>query len=208
MDHSHKTICACDHKGGVCTCNHDDDSLKARIKPYSRLIVTLSIVIIFGIVLSFVNGFSWLTLMDYWMGGYFLAFGIMQAWSLKKSAAMLRGYDPLAKLFVPYGFAYPFIQVGLGLAYFFMIWPITVSAIASIVLLINTIGVERVIRNKEVVRCGCLGDGMNVPVSRVTLTENTIMFGMTVFMLALHILMYLIGLTTGGDVDLMPGMKM
>ena len=227
MNHEHTApqACMCDQKDGVCNCNHHDTTSAApaqhshththapktlgdRVKPYTRLILTLSVVIVFGIVLSFVTGFSWLTLMDYWMGGYFLAFGIMQVLSLKKSAAMLRGYDPLAKIFTPYSFAYPLIQIGLGIGYFFMVWPIAISGIASVILLINTIGVDSVIRKKEVVRCGCLGEAMNVPVSRITLTENLVMLGMAIFMLALHVLMYLIAFTTGGDVEMMPGMKM
>lgn len=56
------------------------------------------------------------------------------------------------------------------------------------------------------VRCGCLGESMNVPVGRVTLWENLIMIGMVVMMVVYHAISGAV--TGGGDMTSMPGMRM
>jgi len=207
--HAHAGVCLCgDEEGKECTCNHDNKpkSFGERISPYSRLITTLVVVIAFGIILSLIVGFSWMSVMEYWMGGYFVAFGVQQALSLKKSAAMFRQYDPLAKRVAAYGYALPFIQIALGFAYFFMVWWVAVGLISLFVLAVNLFGVHRVIEQERVVRCGCLGEGMNVPVGRVTLWENLIMIGMVVMMLTYHTFSYIV--LGGVDATSMPGMTM
>lgn len=185
---------------------HHSKTIGERISPYSRLITTLVVVLAFGIILSLIIGFSWMSVMEYWMGGYFVAFGVQQALSLKKSAAMFRQYDPLAKRIIAYSYALPFIQIALGIAYFFMVWWVAVGFISLTILLINLFGVDKVIQEKKEIRCGCLGEGMNVPVGRITLWENLIMIGMVVMMLTYHAMSYL---ASGGiDTTSMPGMKM
>jgi hypothetical protein len=225
MSHAQAAACNCDHgEGGVCHCDHTSEAnqqatqhnhghhthqpktLSQRVAPYSRLITTIIVVLAFGIILSLLVGFSWLSVMEYWMGGYFVAFGLQQALSLKKSAAMFRQYDLLAKRVIFYSYALPFLQIALGLAYFFMLWWVVTSIIALIILLSNVIGVDKVIRQNEVVRCGCLGEGMNVPVGRVTLWENLIMIGMVVMMFTYHAFSYFV--TGGLDTTSMPGMNM
>lgn len=229
--HAHADVCLCHEKGQVCNCDHSHDeghghghgheatttahahshehvqqTFGQKIRPYSRLITTIVVVLAFGIGLSLLIGFSWLSVMEYWMGGYFVAFGVQQALSLKKSAAMFQQYDPLAKRVKAYAYALPFIQIALGLAYFFMVWWAVVGLVSLAVLLTNVIGVDNVLKRKQVVRCGCLGEGMNVPVSHVTLWENLIMIGMVVMMLAYHLLSYMA--TGGTDSTSMPGMNM
>ncbi len=209
MSHSSSNTCHCAHaEGHVCTCHHNDmhDKKTVSLRAYIPLVATLGVVIVFGISLSLVIGFSWMSVMEYWMGGYFVAFGVQQAVSLTKSAAMFQQYDPLAMRVPAYGYALPFIQIALGLAYFFMVWWLPVGLIALTVLTINVVGVDTVMRRQTVVRCGCLGESMNVPVGRVTLWENLIMIGMVVMMLGYHAMSY--AMTGGGDMTSMPGMRM
>ena len=201
---------SCGKDPSECHCHHQPEkpkTLSERVRPYRRLIATLVTVLIFGVVLSLIIGFSWLSVMEYWMGGYFVAFGVMQALSLKKSAAMFRQYDPLAMRVPAYSYALPFIQIGLGIAYFLMIWWGVVGAVALIVLLINVTGVNKVMQQKQTVRCGCLGEAMNVPVGKVTVWENLIMIGMVLMMLTYHTISYLL-ISGGADVNTMPGMSM
>lgn len=209
MNHSVSHVCQCAHaEGQACMCHHHDthDKKTTNFQAYVPLIVTLVVVIVFGITLSLVIGFSWMSVMEYWMGGYFVAFGVQQALSLKQSAAMFRQYDPLAMRVPAYSYALPFIQIALGLAYFFMVWWLPVGLVALGVLTINVVGVDSIIRRQTVVRCGCLGESMNVPVGRVTLWENLIMIGMVVMMVVYHAISGAV--TGGGDMTSMPGMRM
>lgn len=161
----------------------DDLTLGERVRPYTRLIITLVIITVIAIGAAFYSNTGWHGFMQYVMGGYFLGFGLLQVISLKQSAKMLQAYDPLASRFPVYGFIYPFIQILLGLAYFTWVVPAVVNLVALAFLLINTTGIYTVLESKKIVRCGCLGAALNVPVSKVTLWENLIMVGMAFSML-------------------------
>jgi len=184
----HADMCQCEGEEGECHCHHDDApshrSLKQRVIPYRALLIALGLVLIFATGATWVTGYAELhVFMQYLMAGYFLIFGIMQTLHLKKSAHMLQQYDPIAKRLHAYGYVYPLLQIALGAAYLFWIAPIVVNGIAATVLFFTMIGVIDVLENKKKVRCGCLGEAMNVSVSWVTLLENAIMFVMACGML-------------------------
>jgi len=111
-----------------------------------------------------------------------LAFGILQTLALTRAAAMLRQYDPLARKFRLYSYAYPLIQLGFGFAYLLWLSPIIVNLLAMLFVGINTLGVIEVLVQKKKVRCGCLGLALNAPVSFVTLAENVFMLLMATSM--------------------------
>lgn len=190
--HDDGSVCHCDDASDK---NDDDDeshhhshheqlSVTARIKPYTVLIITLVVVILFALGATLLSGYQQFhVFMQYLMAGYFLAFGGLQTISLRKSARMLQQYDPLAKRIPAYGYLYPLIQLALGAAYLFWFSPIITNIVAVIVLFINTRGVAEVLAERRSVRCGCLGSALNVRVGWVTLIENLIMFTMAAGML-------------------------
>lgn len=187
--------------GEVCHCNHNannehshvhDEKKKSfgqRLRPYLWLNLIIIGTLIFGGVATYLSGYYELhVFLEYSMAAYFLAFGILQTVSLKKSAKMLQQYDPLAKRFPAYGYIYPILQILIGIGLLFWISPLIINAVAAIIVLINLVGVMNVLEEKKTVRCGCLGETMNVPVSWVTLTENIVMLllcaGMVVYFFA------------------------
>lgn len=98
-------------------------------------------------------------------------------------------YDPLAKVLPPYALIYPFIELGLGLCFLFR-FQITTALILTIVILgITTIGVTRSLINKRAIQCACLGTVLNLPMTKATFIENTIMIVMAVIMLVNTILL-------------------
>lgn len=182
---AHANVCNCNHgEGEVCQCDHEDDrTLREKVQPYTRLIIVVVIITLIAIGAAFYSNTGWHGFMQYLMGGYFFGFGLLQLISLKKSAKMLQAYDPIASRVPVYGYIFPFIQLLLGAAYFTWVVPAVVNLVALAFLLVNTTGVYKVIESKKVVRCGCLGTTLNVPVSKVTLWENLIMVGMAFSML-------------------------
>lgn len=168
--------------------NHEaaPKSFVARIKQYETLLALVSAILSVSLLLSVlrpsVHGF-WHTYLEYVMALYFLGFGLLQASSLKQSAAMFRGYDPIAAKIPAYGYALPLIQIGLGISFF--IWPMSLilNVLAILIVGINTIGVIKVLATKQQVRCGCLGTSLNVSVGSVTLLENVSMLIMATVMI-------------------------
>lgn len=189
--HQHHTtahVCHCDHSDGQCRCSHEHGrshtATKARWKQYRPLIIALAVILLFASIMVISSGFYQLHyFMQYFMAGYFLVFGSMQVISLKKSARMFQQYDLVAQKFPFYGYAYPFIELGLGVAYLFWLSPIITNLAAATVLFFTVVGVIRVMEEKKQVRCGCLGSSMNVKVGWVTLIENAGMFAMAFGML-------------------------
>jgi len=100
------------------------------------------------------------------------------------------GYDLLARRYVPYGYAYPFLEayaavgmIGLIGSGSNLVW-----LVAPVSLFIGTVGAVSVIKavyvDKRDLTCACVGGGSNVPLGLVSLTENLMMVLMGGWMLA------------------------
>ena len=120
---------------------------------------------------------------------WFIAFAMVILAMLKlqdveKFSSMFLGYDLLARRWVPYSYAYPFLEFGAGVlmaAHAFNWLSIPVA------LTIGTIGAVSVFYavyiQKRDIKCACVGGSSNVPLGFVSLTENLAMIAMAVWML-------------------------
>lgn len=94
-------------------------------------------------------------------------------------------YDLLAKKFLGYAYVYPFAEAAAGIG---MLSGVFVPAFASISIFIGSIGAVSVIKavyiEKRDIKCACVGGDSNVPLGFISLTENLMMLGMGVWMLA------------------------
>ncbi len=123
--------------------------------------------------------------MRLFMGGFFIAFSFFKMLDLRGFADAYRSYDLVAKAWPGYGFVYPFIEFGLGLAYLANIDPFTVNAITAAVMAVSLAGVLRAVLSKKAIRCACLGTVFKLPMSTVTIIEDGLMLAMAVAMLLL-----------------------
>lgn len=101
------------------------------------------------------------------------------------------GYDLLARRHVPYGYAYPFLELYAGLGMMALIGTMSplVWLVAPVGIIIGSIGAASVIKavyiDKRELTCACVGGNSNVPLGAISLSENLIMAGMGLWMLAL-----------------------
>lgn len=121
--------------------------------------------------------------MRLFMGGFFLAFSFFKMLDLRGFSDAYRSYDLVAKVWPGYGFIYPFIEFGLGLAYIAHINPFIVNLITAFVMAVSLAGVLRAVLSKRAIRCACLGTVFQLPMSTVTIIEDGLMLGMAVIML-------------------------
>ncbi|MBH51497.1 MAG: heavy metal transporter [Candidatus Marinimicrobia bacterium] len=118
-------------------------------------------------------------MMDF-MGLFYIVFSFFKFLDYKNFPKSFSMYDPLAKNISIYGWIYPFIETFLGLMFLFRI-EIFLSLVLTIVLLfITTIGVIKVLTNKEEIQCACLGTAIKLPMTIATLIENSIMIIMAI----------------------------
>lgn len=122
-------------------------------------------------------------------GEWFIAFSMAMLAMLKiqdveKFSSMFLGYDLLAKRFVPYGYAYPYLE---ALAAILMAGHLLPWLSIPVAFVIGSIGAISVIYavyiQKRDIKCACVGGGASVPLGFVSLTENFAMIGMAVWML-------------------------
>ncbi|MBN9524028.1 copper chaperone [bacterium] len=116
--------------------------------------------------------------MNRFMGGFFLAFAFFKLLDVRAFADAFAGYDVVAGRWRAYGYAYPFIELLLGAAYLAGFLPVVTNAVTLVVMSVGTVGVVRTLLARRKVRCACLGAVFNLPMSYVTLTEDTLMAGM------------------------------
>ncbi len=117
------------------------------------------------------------------MAGFFLVFSFFKLLDLKGFADSYATYDLLAMRVPAYGLVYPFLELGLGLAYLFR-WLPEVTNFATLLLMgFSSLGVIVALRAKRTIRCACLGTVLNLPMSTVTLVEDLAMAGMAAVML-------------------------
>jgi hypothetical protein len=119
------------------------------------------------------------------MAGFFLVFSFFKLLDIRGFADAYRGYDVIAERAPVWGYIYPFVELGLGLAYLFRFQPTLTNWVTLIVMSVSIIGVLRAVMAKQKIRCACLGTVLNLPMSQVTLVEDGLMIAMAVAMLTL-----------------------
>ena len=120
---------------------------------------------------------------------WFVAFSMAMLAMLKlqdveQFSTMFVGYDLLGRRWVPYAYAYPFLEATAAVLMTGRILPWLSIPIA---LTIGTIGAISVFYavyvQKREIKCACVGGGSNVPLGFVSLTENLAMIAMGIWML-------------------------
>lgn len=129
------------------------------------------------------DSFSWMKWMQSFMAGFFLAFSFFKILNLQGFADSYSTYDIIAKQWRGYSFIYAFIELGLGLAYLVGFSPLITNSITFFVMSISLVGVLQSVLNRRKIRCACLGDVFNLPMSTITIIEDALMILMSLFMI-------------------------
>jgi len=125
-----------------------------------------------------VGNFDFMRAMNSFMGGFFLFFSFFKLLNLRGFADAFSTYDIIAKKSRFYAFVYPFIELFLGIAFVLNIFPIIINIITLIIMIVGNIGVLQVLRKKQTIQCACLGTIFQLPMTKVTLFENSLMICM------------------------------
>jgi hypothetical protein len=116
--------------------------------------------------------------------GYFLVFlSLFKFFDLQGFVKGFATYDLITKKFQAYGYAYPFIELFLGLAYLAHFHVFYINLLTIIVMSIGAAGVIKSIASGQKIHCACLGTVLKVPLSTVSIVENMGMALMALFML-------------------------
>ena len=172
-----------------------DDLLEyfGQIKKPTEALAYQPIVILFSIGLLLAIAITWLQFgatltgktIEWFISISMVLLGLQKLMDLERFSTMFLTYDLLAQRWIRYSYIYPFVEVGAGLMMLvgLLNW---VSAPAA--LFVATIGAVSVFKavyiDKRNLKCACVGGDSNVPLGFISLTENLMMIGMAIWMIA------------------------
>ena len=123
--------------------------------------------------------------MRHFMAGFFLVFSFFKMLDIPAFAMSYSSYDIVAKRWYGYGYAYPFIELALGIVFLIPSAHILGNIATLVVMGFSIIGVLQSVLHKRRIQCACLGAVFNLPMSTITIIEDGLMIAMSMASLAL-----------------------
>ena len=164
-----------------------DASQASWLLTYKPLLILLGFILLGSVLVQVPHGhIHGADTMRYFMAGFFLSFAFFKLLDIPAFADAYAGYDLLAAKWRGWGYAYPFVELALGMAYLANWQPALTNWVTVFVMGFSAIGVIQAVLNKRKIRCACLGAVFKLPMSTVTIVEDVgmvAMAGMTLWML-------------------------
>lgn len=161
-----------------------DEEVKSWIATYKPVLLIFAYVTGISLLVEIgQGGFVLMRWMNHFMAGFFLVFSFFKFLNLKGFAESYAMYDIAAKKWNGWGYVYAFVELALGIAFLTGYNPILTNSITLVVMAASLIGVVQSVLNKRKIKCACLGDVFNLPMSTITIIEDALMIGMSGIML-------------------------
>lgn len=152
-------------------------------REFTKLFAIFFVLAAAATLMSTTVEFHWTDWMRWFMGGFFLVFGSFKLIGYEMFVQMFPRYDIIGRRYKLYNYLYPFIEIGLGVAYILDMAPLLRDSITLAIMLIGAIGVSKGLARRGAFQCACLGGIIKLPLSTVTLLEDLIMAVMAALMI-------------------------
>ncbi|MBC7536653.1 MAG: cation transporter [Ferruginibacter sp.] len=153
------------------------------IVTYKPILIIAAFITGISFLIETKSGFDGENWMQNFMAGFFIVFSFFKILDLKGFVESYATYDIIASRWANWGYVYVFIELGLGISYLLRLHPLYTNAVSFLVMSISLVGVLQAVLNKRQIRCACLGSVFNLPMSTVTIIEDSLMIGMSFAML-------------------------
>ncbi len=157
-----------------------EESTFKKLLPLLSMFAAIAILTIGTMIVR--QEYSSMSGMMYMMAYFFLVFGLFKLTNLRGFADAYATYDIVAQKSRIYALTYPFIEIILGILYFFSLGGIYRDLFTFVLMSIGTLGVWKALQKKDDIPCACLGTLFSVPMTKVTLFENLFMALMALYM--------------------------
>ncbi|MBR9861409.1 heavy metal translocating P-type ATPase [bacterium] len=169
-------------RGSNATIPASNESLKSN-RSYKPLIIVVVYLVTVTLMIELASGmFMPEVWMANFMAGFFITFSFFKILDIEGFADAYQSYDLIAKRFRFYGILFPFIELALGLAYILFPDNGLTHLITALIMFVSLIGVVLAVTNKRQIQCACLGTVFNLPMSYVTIIEDSVMLAMAIMM--------------------------
>lgn len=161
-----------------------DEEKRSWVETYKPILLIFAYISTIAIIAVIINDQLGITgAMRIFMAGFFISFSFFKMLDLNGFADSYSTYDIVAKKFRQWGYVYAFVELALGLAYAANFQPVIINYITLVVMSVSIIGVLQSVLNKRKIKCACLGAVFNLPMSTVTIVEDSLMIAMSIGML-------------------------
>lgn len=167
-----------------------DSAVAARVDIVKTLTLYWPLILLFGLsaaIPALYAGASGVGVEEWmykFMGVTLVALSYFKLLDLPKFADGFSTYDPIAGRVRAYGYIYPFLELISGIAFLMSFAVQLVSILVILFLASTTFGVARALAEKRKFQCACLGTIFKLPLTKVTIIENTLMMVMAIMVLA------------------------
>jgi copper chaperone CopZ len=164
--------------------NNPEEEGKSWFATYKPILLVFAYILGITLLIGSSDGkFGIMSWMQNFMGGFFIVFSFFKFLNLDGFAGSYAMYDIVAKKWRTWGYIYAFVELLLGLAFITGFNPLLTNLLTFIVMSVSIIGVVQSVINKRKIRCACLGAVFNLPMSTITITEDSLMIIMSAVML-------------------------
>jgi len=163
------------------------EQTKGWLATYKPILLIFFYISLVTLLVQFTNeSFDAMQWMRHFMAGFFLVFSFFKMLNLKGFSESYVMYDVVAKRLPVWAYIYAFTELALGIAFLVNFNPLITNSVTFVVMSISIIGVLQSVLNKRKIQCACLGAVFNLPMSTVTIIEDTLMIAMSGLMLFYH----------------------
>lgn len=162
----------------------DEVENKSWLVTYKPILMIFAYIIGITLLVELMQGeFILMRWMNHFMAGFFMIFSFFKFLNLKGFAESYSMYDIVAKRWKGWGYVYAFTELALGIAFLIGFNTILTNIVTFVVMTVSIIGVLQSVFNKRKIKCACLGDVFNLPMSTITIIEDALMIGMSGIMI-------------------------
>lgn len=164
--------------------NETAEQTKSWLATYKPVLLIFGYILGGTLLIEYVAGsFNWMRWMGHFMAAFFLVFSFFKLLNLKGFAENYAMYDIIAKRWSGWGYVYAFTELMLGIAFLTGFNLLVKNAATLVVMTVSIVGVLQTVLSKRKIKCACLGDVFNLPMSTITIIEDALMIGMSAAML-------------------------
>lgn len=128
----------------------------------------------------FSHSWGWDSMMRF-MGRWFVVFALLKLINLPWFVDGFKSYDVLASRSSIYAWAYPFIELILGICFIIWFRVLWSSIVTLFIMVVGTVWIVNALWRK--LQCACIGSFFKLPLTKVTVFENIVMALMAVVMI-------------------------
>ncbi len=141
---------------------------------YKKLAYIIGGVFLLASFLAWSRGFDIERFIEDFIAVYFISFATFKFMNLEEFSSSYQSYDEVAKSFPLWGYLFPFVEGVLGIAYLLYDQANFLNFITIVIMGVSIIGATKEYKNSSNIMSPFLGETIKLPISKVTLIENSV----------------------------------